>query len=121
MRYRSQQEKNFADYLTENKIIYNYEYHRIPYVISKHYTPDFYFQKYNFFIEYKGYFNPVDRKKHLLIQRQHPNTDIRFVFQNASNKLNKKSNTTYGQWCDIHNFLWAENEIPKQWLRKRKQ
>ena len=118
--YRSVPEEEFSCYLTEEGIDFSYEDFRIPYVVSKHYTPDFFLRDYGFFLEYKGYFKAADRKKHLLIRKQHPHIDLRFVFQNAGNKLNKKSKTTYADWCDRHNFLWAEGRIPKRWLKYRK-
>ena len=55
--------------------------------------------------------------KHLLVKKQNPNFDIRFLFVNAKNKINKFSKTTYGEWCDKHNIKWAERVIPKIWLR----
>jgi len=42
--------------------------------------------------------------------------DIRFVFSNSRNKLNKKSKTTYADWCDKHGFKWADKQIPKSWI-----
>jgi len=119
-KFRSNAEKLFADNLENEKIIYEYENFQLPYVITKHYYPDFYLSDYGFFVEYKGYFKSSDRGKHLTIKKQHPSIDIRFVFQNANNRLSKKSRTTYGDWCDRHAFLWAEGSIPKQWLRKKK-
>jgi hypothetical protein len=121
MSYRSNAEQEFASALTDKGLQFQYEEFKLPYVISKHYNPDFFLIDYGFFIEYKGYFKPADRKKHLLIKQQHPHIDLRFIFQNASNKLNKRSRTTYGDWCDRHQFLWAEGSIPKQWIRKKKK
>ncbi len=115
--YRSKPEKEFATYLDEEGVNFSYEQFRIPYVVSKHYTPDFFLPKYGFYIEYKGYFKAADRKKHLLIRKQHPKYDIRFIFQNAENKLNKRSTTTYADWCDRHEFKWSQGKIPKQLLR----
>jgi hypothetical protein len=67
-------------------------------------------------LEAKGRFISSDRTKHLLIKEQHPEYDIRFVFQRAANRLNSRSKTTYGAWCDRHGFLWCEEKIPKEWL-----
>jgi len=61
-------------------------------------------------------FTPTDRRKHILIQKQHPELDIRFVFTNSNKKLNKKSKTTYAKWCEKHEFLYATKVIPKEWL-----
>tara|TARA_R110000796_G_C14404102_1_gene417943 strand:+ start:122 stop:481 length:360 start_codon:yes stop_codon:yes gene_type:complete len=118
--YRSKTEKEFAEYLEDNEIKFDYESFKIPYVVSHHYNPDFFLTKHGFFVEYKGYFKPSDRKKHLLIRKQHPKLDLRFIFQVATNRINKKSKTTYADWCDRHNFLWAEGRIPKRWLRYKK-
>ena len=120
IRFRSNAEELFADSLEDRGVSYEFENFQLPYVITKHYYPDFYLPDYGFFIEYKGYFKPADRGKHLLIKKQHPSIDIRFVFQNANNRLSKKSRTTYGSWCDKHEFLWAEGSVPKKWLRKKK-
>ena len=119
--YRSNAEEQFAIYLTDTKIDFTYEEFKISYKVYRNYKPDFYFKKYNFFVEYKGYFKPADRRKHLLIKQQHPKLDIRFVFQNAANKLNKNSNTTYADWCDKHDFKWSQTEVPQRWLSKLKK
>jgi hypothetical protein len=121
MTYRSKAEKEFANVLADAKINFTYEPNRIPYVISKTYLPDFYLVDYGFYIEFKGYFKPSDRTKHKLIKEQHPLIDIRFVFMDANKKLNKTSKTSYGFWCDQHDFEWAENKIPDEWLTKKKK
>ena len=121
MTYRSKAEKEFADVLADDKINFAYEPNRIPYVASKTYLPDFYLVDYGFYIEFKGYFKPSDRTKHMLIKEQNPLIDIRFVFMNANMKLNKTSKTSYGFWCDQHGFKWAENKIPDEWLMKKKK
>lgn len=85
----------------------------------KRYTPDFVLTKRNgekLYIEAKGYFKTADRVKHLAVKKQHPDKDIRFIFQNAQCKLSKRSKTTYAAWCDKHGFKWAEGEVPKEWL-----
>jgi len=121
MTYRSKAEKEFANVLADAKINFAYEPDRIPYVIRKKYLPDFYLVDYGFYIEFKGYFRPSDRTKHMLIKEQNPLIDIRFVFMNANMKLNKTSKTSYGFWCDQHDFEWAENKIPDEWLTKKKK
>ena len=71
------------------------------------------------FIESKGWFLPEDRKKHLLIKKQHPKLDIRIVFQNPNGKIRKGSKTTYANFCDKHEIIWASKEIPTQWLSEK--
>ena len=117
--FRSEFERGFAHWLIKNGIKYEYELYYVEYQPKiKKYTPDFYLPKQDIYIETKGFFDLADRQKHLLVREQNPEFDIRFLFVNANNKLNKSSKTTYGKWCDKHNILWAEQKIPKPWLNK---
>ena len=60
----------------------------------------------------------IDKSKTLL--QQHPDLDIRMLFQRASNKLSKKSKTSYADWCDKHGVVWAEGDtIPAAWLAEK--
>ena len=68
-------------------------------------------------METKGRWVLEDRKKHLLIKKQHPELDIRIVFQSARTKIRKGSKTTYGDFCDKHGIPWAEKNIPESWLK----
>ena len=67
-------------------------------------------------VETKGRFTPADRQKHLLVQKQFPELDIRFVFSNPNQKINKGSKTSYAMWCEKNGFLYAKGLIPKEWL-----
>ena len=78
------------------------------------YTPDFVLEN-GIIIETKGEFTLNDRQKHLWVRDDNPELDIRFVFVNAQNKIYKTSKTTYGDWCDTHEFLWAHRKIPQEW------
>ena len=116
-KFRSDFELSLARKLAEAQVSFTYEDTRIPYQPTiRKYTPDFYFPLYDFYVEAKGHFSSVDRKKHLLIQKQNPDKDIRFVFMRASNKLNKNSKTTYSMWAEKHGFMWAEGSVPKEWF-----
>ena len=79
------------------------------------YTPDILLGN-GVIVEVKGYFDSLDRAKHLLIKEQHPDLDIRFVFQKSDKKISKTSNTTYANWCDKHGFMYADGLIPIDWL-----
>ena len=117
-RYRSQFEANFARNLRERKITSLYEQDKIQYIPKpRTYTPDFYIKEGDFYVETKGRFFATDRTKHLLIKEQHPDIDIRFVFLNAKNKLDKRSRTTYAQWCEKNGFLYAEKRMPEEWTK----
>lgn len=114
--FRSGLEYRVAKQLEDKGITYEYEQTRIQYQRKpSKYLVDFELPN-GILVETKGHFKAVDRTKHLLIKEQHPELDIRFVFSNSSNKLNKKSNTTYAEWCDKHGFKWADKVIPEEWL-----
>jgi len=116
--YRSGLEEEIDNSLKAVGVDGQYEQHKINYIkpATHHkYTPDFRLPN-GIFVETKGRFVTADRKKHLLIKEQHPELDIRFLFQNANNRISKKSKTTYADWCNKHGFLYAEKEIPKEWL-----
>ena len=95
--FRSEFERSFAHWLIKNDVSYDYEKFYVEYQPKiKKYTPDFYLPKQDIYIETKGFFDFADRQKHLLVKEQNPDIDIRFLFVNANNKLNKSSKTTYG-------------------------
>lgn len=117
--YRSGLEKQIQQQLQDARIASEYEPGRIEYQCApSHYTPDFVLPN-GIIIETKGYFLPADRTKHLLIKKQYPNLDLRFVFQNPNAKLNKSSKTTYAAWCMKNEFLFAAKRIPVEWLTER--
>lgn len=116
--YRSGLEEIVDSTLKQRNIDGEYEKHKIKYTIpaTDHtYTPDFRLPN-GIFVETKGRFVVEDRKKHVLIKKQHPELDIRFVFQNSKNKIRKGSPTTYADWCIKHGFIYADKTIPQEWL-----
>ena len=124
-KFKSKLEEDFNDFLIKQKIKFGYEDYKVSYLkpekLSK-YTPDFNcpaIDTFKIIFETKGQFLTSDRKKHLLIKAQHPNLDIRFVFQNENNKLYRGSPTTYAKWCEQHNFKFANRIIPKEWLKEK--
>lgn len=115
--FRSGLEQDNAAYLKKNNIDFTYEEDKIKYITKpRTYTPDFVLGN-GVVVETKGRFMPSDRTKHLLIKEQHPELDIRFVFSNSKTRLSKRSNTTYGQWCDKHGFQYADKIIPLEWTK----
>ena len=114
-------ENNVHEHLKSLDVDVQYEPFKIPYQQPRvfKYTPDFVLPN-GIIIETKGYFDSDDRVKHLLIQSQHPNLDIRFVFDRANNKLNKNSSTTYAVWCEKHGFKWATKLVPLEWIKEPK-
>lgn len=121
--WRSGLEEDVAKALTSAGIPFTYEEMKIKYIkpASEHqYTPDFVLDN-GIIVETKGRFLIADRKKHMLIKRQQPHLDIRFVFSNSSQKLNKGSRTTYAQWCVKNGFEYADKMIPDSWIKERRK
>jgi len=119
-KFRSDYELQVAKYLADQGVKYEYEKQKISYQPKlKMYTPDFYLPEQDIYVEAKGFFSPADRQKMLLVINQNMFLDIRMLFLRASNKLNRSSKTTYGSWCDKHGILWADKQIPQEWLEKK--
>tara|TARA_R110002094_G_scaffold31707_1_gene44455 strand:- start:84 stop:455 length:372 start_codon:yes stop_codon:yes gene_type:complete len=117
--YRSKFELKLATYLANNKVKFEYEKDKFKYLPKiRTYNPDFYIPETDIYIEAKGEFTTADRVKMVLVQQQHKELDIRMVFMNAKNKIYKGSKTTYADWCDKHNYKWANETIPADWLKK---
>lgn len=120
--YRSGLEELISNSLTDRGVTFEYEKLKIQWLDSKTrtYTPDFLLLKNGIIIESKGRFISSDRRKHKEIKSQYPDLDIRFVFSNSRAKLYKGSKTTYGDWCDKHDFLYADKDIPDSWIKEKK-
>ena len=86
---RSKLELKFEEILKEYDIDYGYEITKIPYTVpeSNHYYIVDWTIRNGLLIETKGYLSDhTERKKYVLLKEQHPEIDIRFVFDNP-NKL----------------------------------
>ena len=116
--YRSGLEDRISEQLKSLSVPFKYEEFKIKYEVheTRTYTPDFEIPN-GIIVESKGRFVAADRKKHLLVKKQHPELDIRFVFSNSRAKINKGSKTTYGNWCDKHGFIYSDKRIPDEWLK----
>ena len=118
-RYRSGFESKLAHQLKRSGVDFEYETLSIEYQKLSTYTPDFILPN-GIIIEAKGVWTVEDRAKHLLVREQHPHLDIRLVFMRASNKINKKSKTTYAMWCEKKGIKYADKVIPKSWLSQKR-
>ena len=119
--FRSGLEEKVAEYLASKGVGFSFETLKVPYVKpeTKHiYTPDFILDN-GIIIETKGRWMMEDRKKHVLIRKQHPNLDIRILFQNAHAKISKGSKTSYAAFCEKHGITYAHREIPVAWLKEK--
>jgi len=120
--YRSGLEQTVLNSLKDRKCNAQYECFKIEWedLAYRKYTPDFLLPN-GIIIETKGRFTPADRMKHIAIQKQHPQLDIRFVFSNSNSKLRKGAKTTYADWCVKNNFLYADKDVPQEWLDEKKK
>lgn len=118
--YRSGLEANVAQQIKDQGLDVAYEDTKIKYTVPESihsYTPDFILPN-GIVIETKGRFTAKDRKKHLLIQKQYPEMDLRFVFSNANQKIYKGSPTSHKDWAEKHGFEWSHKEIPEAWFNE---
>ena len=118
--FRSGLEERVAEQLDKAGIEYTYEKLKLNYVkpASKHvYTPDFVLSN-GIIVETKGRFLLSDRQKHILVKRNNPTLDIRFVFSNSNARISKASRTTYAEWCIKNGFKYADKTIPEEWLNE---
>lgn len=127
--FRSGLEESTSAELVSIGVDFSYEEEKIEYTkperVSK-YTPDFVIRTRPdgtpratpLIVETKGRFMVEDRQKHLLVKRQHPHLDIRFVFNNPNARISKTSKTTYAAWCEKHGFLYAKARVPLEWLKE---
>ena len=118
--YRSGLEHSVSLYLKEHKVKFDYECIKIEWedLAYRTYTPDFVLSN-GIIIETKGQFTAADRRKHIAIKRQHPNLDIRFVFENSRRKLSKGAKSSYGEWCIKYGFQYYDRIIPEDWLKEK--
>lgn len=137
--YRSGGEKIIADQLEAAGLPVNHEKLKLKYNVPAKdhtYNPDFH--EGNIVIEYKGSFgrgptkfsgDPAkERMKMILVRDQHPEYDIRFIFQRAAAKIYKQKKgsktipPTHGEWATKHGFKWADKSvIPPEWIKEMQQ
>jgi len=118
--YRSGLEERIAEQLDKLGVEYKYEEVKLKYIkpASEHiYTPDFILPN-GIIVETKGRFLALDRQKHLLVRKNNPTLDIRFVFSNSNARISKTSRTTYAAWCEKNGFLFNDKIIPESWLNE---
>lgn len=96
--------------LKKQKVKFTYETVKIPYVLAKHYIPDFILETRlgKIYLECKGYLRPEDKAKLVAVKRQNPALDIRLLFY-ASNKRNIR-------WAEKVGIRYAVAKVPKEWL-----
>ena len=118
--YRSGLELTIAEKLKADKVSFRYEAIKIEWedLAYRTYTPDYILDN-GIIVEVKGRFVTADRRKHIEIKKQHPELDIRFVFENSKKKLQKGAKSSYAQWCIKYGFLYYDRIIPEDWLKEK--
>lgn len=131
-KYRSSLERKVAKQLDSEGVEHDFEGFWIHYTVPARkakYLPDFPILKTRIILEAKGRFGGTfrgadgakEREKLILLKEQHPEYDIRIVFERAANKIYKGSKTTYGQWATDHGFLWSDKGVvPAEWIEEMK-
>ena len=117
-KFRSKFEATIAADLEGRGVSFDYESQRLSYVVTRNYKPDF--EVGNILVEAKGYFRSADQRKMRSVKEQHPELDIRFLFQNASGRV-QGSKMTCIEWCEKYGFDWAEKTIPERWINGKKK
>ena len=121
--YRSGFEHKISEQLNSLEIDPQYEKTVVKYTVparESKYTVDFTLPN-GILIETKGRWVAQDRKKHILVKQQHPELDIRIIFQSAKSRISKASSTTYADYCDKHGIKWAEKVVPTEWINEPKK
>lgn len=86
-----------------------YETEKITYTLN--YLPDFIIRLFDgrtIYIEAKGWLRPEDKTKLLAVKRDHPDKDIRIIFQSKNKKQER--------WAERHKFIYAIGSAPKEWF-----
>ena len=113
---RSKLEAQIEEQLKALGCQYEYESKKYRYYSSHQYTPDFVLGN-GILLEVKGWFTAADRTKLMAIRKFYPEIDLRLVF-GKNNKIHKKSETRYSDWCERHGFLYSIGEVPEEWTKE---
>ena len=115
-KFRSKLEERVAKSLDKRKLKYKYESKKFDYIIERTYTPDFELPN-GILIETKGWHRglPEALRKLRAVKEQHPDIDLRIVWENKNMKITKKM--TAEDWSKKYGFIYYEKIIPKKWYK----
>lgn len=99
--------------LKRQKVKFTYETERIPYILARHYVPDFIIQTKlgKVYVECKGYLRPEDKSKLRAVKRQNPQIDLRILFYGGTT-LRERNQI---KWAERNGFRYAIETLPKEW------
>lgn len=108
---RNKFESRIYQQLKNSQVKFQYESERIPYILARHYIPDFILTTKHgkIYVECKGYLRAADKSKMVAVKKLHPNLDIRMLFYS--------SNKQYIRWAERNGFAYAIDTIPDEWLQ----
>ena len=114
-------EQKVMSNLTAKGVEFEFEPHSLPYSVTRDYIPDLLTGE--MYIEIKGYFRQDAQRKMRAVKKQHPEKDIRFLFQRAdatiqgAKKRKDGTKMTCREWAERYGFQYAQGEeIPEQWI-----
>lgn len=135
--FRSKFEEKVAQYLEDRGVNYGYELYEYEYeaplrknkawcadcggttlVRTGWYTPDFFLPN-GIIVEAKGRFTAENRRKMLAVREAHPNETFVLLFQ-RNNRIHKRSETRYSDWCESNNFDYSIGVPKDEWLYETK-
>lgn len=117
--FRSKFEESIYNVAKRGRRVLKHEPFFIPYVLRGSYLPDFVLSN-GIIVEAKGYLDAASCRKMKAVKASNPDLDIRFVFQNANGKRNKRAKLKNWEWAEKHGFPWAEGTIPLSWFKEKK-
>lgn len=120
LQFRSKFEEKIWEAAKRAKRRLEYEPFYIPYVIKGSYKPDFVLPN-GIIVEAKGYLDAAACRKMKAVKASNPKLDIRFVFQHANGKRNKRAKLRNWEWAEKYGFPWAEGTIPLAWWKEKKK
>jgi hypothetical protein len=131
MSFRSDSERQLAEWLTKQGVKWEYENYEFAYtsrikggvcevcgapaVQKRLYTPDFFFTDLGWFLEVKGQLSSSDRKKYRDFKKTNPEIDLRFLLlANNLLKAGDKDGGRYSDWCEKFGFrYYLRSLVPK--------
>lgn len=117
MAFKSGFERTVAANLSMRGVNFVYEGKELPYTLTGTYHPDLELVDHGILVELKGLLDRESKRKMAAVRRQYPDLDLRFLFMDGNKKI-PGSKQTHGVWAEKNGFLWAEREIPQEWLNE---
>ena len=116
-KFRSKFEEDIFKAAKRSRKKVEFEPFFVSYLIKGSYLPDFVLPN-GIIVEAKGYLDAAACRKMKAVKASNPHLDIRFVFQNANGKRNRRAKLKNWEWAEKHGFKYAEGTIPLDWWKE---